>query len=340
MAQVKSRTARAALSSFGLPGVGAMPLQTCKTIAEAVQVAERAHRAELPLIPIGVGTNCAFLENPVPAIFLRSIDQSLKTHRAKGSKGSKIELTVGAGLPWDKLVRFAVAHGWSGIESLSGIPGTSGAAPVQNIGAYGASLADTLEFVEALDLKTLRPIRLSRADCGFGYRTSIFNGAERGRFFIASIRLRLQTGLHPSPSLVEIRNTTLRTRRKKLPDYKKIPNCGSFFKNPIVAATVAKKFLQKNPNAPHWPAQEKKTKLSAGWLIENSGVRNKHWGKIAISPQHALILVNQGETKHVFLKRAIANITTAVKNKFGILLKPEPNLFDADFAKGVFRKQI
>ena len=336
MAQVKSLRVSSLLSSFGLPGEGAIPLQTCKTIAEAVQVAEQAHRAELPIIPIGEGTNCAFLESPIPAVFLRSTDQSLKIRQAKSSK---ILLKVGGGLPWDKLVRFAVGRGWSGVESLSGIPGTCGAAPVQNIGAYGASLADTLESVEALDLKTLQTMRLSRADCGFGYRTSIFNGTERGRFFIASINLRLRTGLHPSPSLAEIRNTTLQTRRQKLPDYKKIPNCGSFFKNPIIAATVAKKFLQKNPSAPHWPAPAKKTKLSAGWLIENSGARGKHWGKITISPQHALVLINQGETKHVFLKRAIADITLAVKNKFGILLQTEPNLFDADFAEKIFEKQ-
>jgi UDP-N-acetylmuramate dehydrogenase len=342
------------LSSFGLPGQGAATWRA-RDLAEAVAAARKARRQGLPVIPIGEGTNCAFLESAIPAVFLRSRDRSLRV-REIGSKvkGSKILVSAGAGLPWDALVRFAVGQGWGGAECLSGIPGTCGAAPVQNIGAYGASLADILESVEALDLKTLRPVQLSRAECGFGYRSSIFNGAERGRFFVSSINLRfggtqpatvpnhpeLLAELSPNPPLMEIRNAVLRIRRRKLPDYKKIPNCGSFFKNPIVAAALAKKFLQKNPGAPHWPEPDHKTKLSAGWLIENSGVRNKHWGKIRISPQHALILTNEGEIKHAFLKRAIADITMAVKNRFGILLEPEPNLLSATFAGKISKKQF
>jgi len=319
------------LSTFGLPGRGAAVVR-CGDIRSAIAAISEARARGFPVFPIGEGSNCVFLEKHVPAVFIRSSDRAIRRH----GRGSRAYLTAGAGLPWDALVKFAVARGLGGIESLSGIPGTCGAAPVQNIGAYGSELSHTLASVQVIDLRTLRERDIPLAGCRFGYRRSIFNTTHRGRFFIASITLRLKKD--KKAPLIARRRAILRTRRQKLPDYKKIPNCGSFFKNPIIGKAAAKQFLENHPDAPHWP-ESKGMKLSAAWLIERSGMRHKRWGNISISPDHALILVNLGETDHRFIKKAIADLQSAVRKKFKITITPEPNLLEKSMIKNILRQQ-
>jgi UDP-N-acetylmuramate dehydrogenase len=339
---------RQRLSSFALPGEGSCVVRF-KTMREASAGVQAAHRRGLPTIPLGAGTNCVFLEPKLSAVFLQSCDRSLAVKRA----ASKTLITAGAGLPWDDLVRFAARHDLSGLEYLSGIPGTCGAAPVQNIGAYGAELAASIRSVEVLNLKTLQFQKLSREECGFGYRRSIFNTSERGLFLIGSITLEFTRGRsaampdYPelgrftslSPSLSELRHAILRIRRKKLPDYKTTPNCGSFFKNPVVGRKAASAILKCHPDIPHWPSGDGDIKFSAAWLIDHSGLRNRHWGNISISTKHALVLINTGETEHKNLRFAIEKITAVVYKAFGVDLETEPNLLDKSYVANFVTKQ-
>jgi UDP-N-acetylmuramate dehydrogenase len=336
------------LSTFGLPGSG-VETRYFTRASDAIAQIRHARAKGFPIIPAGDGTNCAFLAAKIPAVFLRSDDKSLKA--VKG--GSTVRVTVGAGFNWDDLVRAAVKNDWSGIERLSGIPGTCGAAPVQNIGAYGASLSDVVASVRAVNLRTLQLVTLSSGDCHFGYRTSIFNTTRRGEFLITSMTLRLRKGgiaivsdhaelraiLPAKPSLSQVRKLILVIRKRKLPDYMTLPNCGSFFKNPIVSKKVGDRLLSLFPDAPHWEEGKKNIKFSAAWLIDHSGVRDRHWGKIAISKKHALVLVNRGEKQHEQLRKAIQSISDAVRKKFGVVLEPEPNLFDEGYAKRALSAQ-
>jgi UDP-N-acetylmuramate dehydrogenase len=345
----KSKSEKERLSTFGLPGEG-IATRFFKTAIGAVHEVRCAHKAGFPVLPVGDGSNCAFLEANVPAVFLKSADTSLKAVK----KGKTISVTVGAGYRWDDFVNYAVKQGWVGVERLSGIPGTCGAVPVQNIGAYGASLSDVFESAQCVNLKTLKFAKMTRAACGFGYRTSIFNTTRRGEFLILSVTMRFRLGgvpdisnyaelqkiLSGNPSLLQVRQTILAIRKRKLPDWKTLPNCGSFFKNPIVDKKIGDALFKKYPDALHWSEGKNKIKLSAAWLIERSGVRKKQWGKIAISPQHALVLVNRGEKNHEKLREAIVAIISAVDEKFGITLQPEPNLLNARYIKELARAQF
>ena len=347
---IKSKTSHGQLSTFGLPGQG-IETRFFKTAAEAVREVKRAHKSGFPVLPAGEGSNCVFLEATVPAVFLKSKNAALKGVR----KGKTVIVTVGAAYSWDQFVQFAVKQGWAGVERLSGIPGTVGAAPVQNIGAYGASLSDVLEFVQGVNLKTLKPVKLSKKACSFGYRSSMFNGAHQGEFLITSVTVKLQLAGIPdvsdheelkrmlagtTPSLRDVRDAVLAIRKRKLPDWRTLPNCGSFFKNPIVDKKMAKLILKKGAQAPHWSEKAGNVKFSAAWLIEKSGVRDESWGKISLSPQHALVLVNRGEKNHEKLREAILAIITAVDRKFGIILQPEPNFLTARYAKEFARVQF
>ncbi len=346
---IKSKPEKERLSTFGLPGQG-IETRFFKTAAAAVHEVRRAHKAGFPVLPVGDGSNCAFLEASVPAVFLKSADTSLKAVK----KGKTVSITVGAGYSWDDFVNYAAKQGWVGIERLSGIPGTCGAAPVQNIGAYGASLSDVFDSAQCVNLKTLKLAKMTRAACGFGYRTSIFNTMRRGEFLIVSVTLRLRIGgipdvfdhaefqkmLPADPSLLQIRKAVLGIRAKKLPDWKKMPNCGSFFKNPVVDAKTGSALLKKHPGVPHWSEGKNNIKFSAAWLIERSGVRDKHWGKISVSREHSLVLVNRGEKNHEKLREAIVAIVSAVDEKFGITLQSEPNLLNARYVKELARAQF
>jgi UDP-N-acetylmuramate dehydrogenase len=354
------------LSSFALPCEG-IRTTSFKNAVEAINAVKSARRLGVPVIPLGAGTNCVFLEPKLPVVFLQSRNKTIAVKRVTNNKKQgtrKTLVTAGAGLSWDELVKFTVQHNLQGLECLSGIPSTCGAAPVQNIGAYGTELAATLQSVEALNLKTLRRQKLSRKQCEFGYRRSIFNTTERGTFLILSITLALtpsRTARQPKypgfanltnrdtisprdrisvncqPSLAAVRRAVLRVRRKKLPDYKTTPNCGSFFKNPIVSPATAAKILKRHPSLPHWPEPDGNVKLSAAWLIDAGGLRKRHWGKIHVSPYHALILVNEGDRNHQNIRRAIQEIRAVVRNTFGVTIETEPNLIDRKFVS-TFKK--
>lgn len=254
-------------------------------------------------------------------------------------------IKIGAGENWDKVVAKAVSGGLSGIEALSLIPGTAGATPIQNVGAYGQEISDSLVSVEAYDLHTLAWVTIPGSACGFGYRTSRFKTTDRDRFLISHITLRL-TKKNPTPPFYRaladyfnerkitsftpfiVRKAVIDIRSSKLPDPHKVANNGSFFANPVVDTETAKRLLIENPNMPVWPDESGLSKIPAAWLIEQAGFKDHHDKETGMATWHKqpLVLVNEHAKTTADLLKFKAKIVDAVSAKFGITLVQEPEL--------------
>ena len=242
-----------------------------------------------------------------------------------------------AGETWHDLVTWTVEQGFGGLENLALIPGTAGAAPVQNIGAYGAELADFFYSLDAYDRETGETLLFEKQACGFAYRDSVFK-QKPNRYVVLTIRLSLPrqwtanlrfAGLTDladvpdlSPRMVMDRVVALRT--SKLPDWKVNPNAGSFFQNPIVPIEAAEPILAEFPAAPNYPQPDGLTKLSAGWLIEKSGLKGFRMGPVGMSERHALVVVNHGGATQSDVAALASHVKMAVKDRFGVLLHEEP----------------
>ena len=252
---------------------------------------------------------------------------------------------IGAGENWDDVVAWTVKHGWSGIEFLSLIPGTAGAAPIQNIGAYGAEIAETLLEVGAYDTRTEAFGGIQAANCNFSYRSSRFKTEDKGRFFITSIVLKLSKS-SPKPPFYEsldaylkenainefkpadIRDAVIAIRTSKLPDPNKVANNGSFFTNPIVDEEKVTELKERYPQIKCWPEPDNKIKLSAAWMIETAGFRDFHDEQTGMAtwPTQAMTLINESAKSTADLLAFKQKITDKVKEKFGISLEQEPEL--------------
>ena len=252
-----------------------------------------------------------------------------------------VTLRVQAGVEWDDFVRYCVERGLGGVENLSGIPGTAGAAPVQNIGAYGAEVADTIAEVGAYLPDSGEIHTFSNAECRFGYRESIFKYELKGRAIILSATFRLS--LNPvfnigygdlerevqalgGPSLENIRRAILSIRDEKLPDPKVLGNSGSFFKNPVVPQELAEALRVQYPDMPQYTASEGR-KLAAGWLIDRAGLKGFRLGNAGVHEKQALVLVNYGEATGAEILAVAARVIAAVEAKFGITLQMEVNVW-------------
>ena len=251
--------------------------------------------------------------------------------------GATVRIRVDAGVEWDDLVEWAVQRGLWGIENLSLIPGKAGAAPVQNIGAYGCEAKDVIERVEMYCVETGTMLTLDAAHCGFGYRESVFKHDLKGRVVITAIEIRLSHT--PCPKLgygdVEARGgTTLRNireaicaiRRAKLPDPAVLGNAGSFFKNPVVETAVAERLLAEYPGMPHYPAPDGRVKLAAGWLIDQAGMKGRREGPVGIHERQALVIVNHGGATGGEVIAFARTVQTRVREKFGIEIDTEVNI--------------
>ncbi len=260
-------------------------------------------------------------------------------------QGDHTFLTVGAGENWDSVVERTVRENLSGIENLSLIPGSTGATPVQNVGAYGREIADTLVCVQAYDRTEKKFVTIPKIECAFGYRTSRFKTTDRGRFFITSITLSLsQTKpLPPFYSSLEryfsehkitnytpqaVRQAVIAIRSSKLPDPAKVANCGSFFANPIIPRSQLEELKESFPNIMYWDVSDDKAKISAAWLLEYLGLKGYHEPNtgMAIWDKQPLVFVNENAKNTVSLIAFRDAIMDAVDKKFGIQLEQEPEL--------------
>ena len=318
-------------NSLGIPSWASFVIKV-KSKAEIQEAIELAKRERLPLIPLGDGTNT------LPRSQIKAVVMILEL---KGIIIETEKLAIQAGENWDEVVKFAVAHELSGIEALSGIPGLAGATPIQNIGAYGSEIADTIESVEVYDKEKEKFLILKKSECDFSYRNSIFKKNPE-RFIVTSMTLGLSKEKpktpdykdvkkyfaeknNNNPSLLEIREAIINIRKNKLPDPSVIPNAGSYFTNPILEEKVALQIKSQFPEVPLFPFQNQ-FKISAGWLIEQVGLKGEMVGKIKIYDKNALVLTNPEHATFEEIREAEETIHQKVFQKFNITLDREPRI--------------
>jgi len=299
-----------------------------------------AQKKNLPIHVLGEGSNTIFSDAAINKFFLKLGFDAIREIR---KDQTEVVIEIEAGVSWDKAVAWSVERGYQGIETLSGIPGTVGAAPIQNIGAYGQEFANVAVEIRAYDIESSSPIVLRPKDCEFGYRISVFKKSGRGRYIITGVTIRLSL-LPPaipaypgikeklasegisSPSLQDIRRIILATRAEKLPDPRKYPNVGSFFENPLISQAQAEKLKRNYPNLPIFPASGGKAKVSAGWLIDACGLKEKDFDHLHVDKRNALVLVNDGSATFQTVIETAQEIIKSVRTKFGIELEIEPDL--------------
>jgi len=263
--------------------------------------------------------------------------------------GTEVVLKVGAGVEWNDLVLGCIEKNYGGLENLSLIPGLVGAAPIQNIGAYGVELKDTFHELEAIDLRSGVSVKFSAGDCGFGYRDSVFKHKFQGQFLISSVSFRLAKLSAPKVhycfrteygdvrktlgemnvrelSLKAVSEAICRIRRAKLPDPKELGNAGSFFKNPSVPIAQLRTLASQYPKIPHYPQEDGTAKIPAGWLVEECGWKGKRAGRAGSHKTQALVLVNYGGATGQEILELSEAISRSVKEKFGIELSREVNV--------------
>ncbi len=309
---------------------------------EVADVLQWADARQLPALMVGNGSNIVWTDKGFPGIVLVN---KISRYELQDEDGFNFYVTVGGGDNWDELVAKTVATGLTGIEYLSLIPGTAGATPVQNVGAYGQELANVLVSIEAYDHQTKNFVTIPPTDCGFGYRTSRFKTTDHGRFFITAITLHL-TKSNPAPPfyaslqsyLTEhniqpytpqaIRDAVIAIRTSKLPDPAKVANNGSFFANPVVDSGTLVQLQADHPDIVYWQTEDDRIKLSAAWLVEQAGFKGFHDTETGMAtwPQQALVLVNEKAKQTNDLLKFKQKIVDAVKAQFDVTLQQEPEL--------------
>ncbi len=325
---------------------------TLRVDARATLLAEIRDASKLPelldfpavrngrLLVLGEGSNVLFtgdFDGTVLAIETRGVQVE--------SDGDSARIAVAAGERWDDFVRWTLGHGYAGLENLILIPGTVGAAPIQNIGAYGCEVAEFIESVEAWDLRERRVVTLDHATCAFAYRDSLFKH-EPGRYIVTAVRFVLPrsrplrtdyAGINEQlarmgvdkPAPFHVAEAVVHLRTSKLPDPAVIGNAGSFFKNPIVEAALADTLKREHPGLAVWPQLDGRCKISAAWMIEAAGFKGIREGDAGISNRHALVLVNHGKATGPQLWTLAQRVMLGVHDKFGVTLEPEPVVIGA-----------
>ena len=255
-----------------------------------------------------------------------------------------VYITVNAGEDWHELVLWCVLNDYGGIENLSLIPGNVGTCPIQNIGAYGVEVKDTITRVEALEIETGKLISFSNEACNFGYRNSIFKNKEKGKYIITSVSFQLTKRNHhlnssygaietelaskeiTKPTLKDISDAVIAIRKSKLPDPKEIGNSGSFFKNPVITKTQFLELQKEYPKIPSYRLSDIEVKVPAGWLIEQAGFKGKRFGNYGVHEKQALVLVNYGNASGKEIYQLAQQIQKTILNQFGVSLEIEVNV--------------
>ncbi|MBL8308329.1 MAG: UDP-N-acetylmuramate dehydrogenase [Rubrivivax sp.] len=333
---VQQRASLREHNTFGLPAV-ARTLVRIKSEADVRRVVDHPEYGVAPKLVLGGGSNLV-LTRDVEAVVLKVEIPGIRLLREDADAWI---VEAGAGESWHGVVAWAIAQGIPGLENLALIPGAVGAAPVQNIGAYGVELQDRFESLDAVDLVTGRTVTLDAPMCRFGYRDSVFKQALAGKSVIVRVRLRCPRPWQPVIGYLDLERKVAETgitapdartvfdwvcaiRRAKLPDPAVIGNAGSFFKNPVVTAEQCRDIIGRDPEVVHYPLPDGSVKLAAGWLIDACGWKGKSVGRAGVYERQALVLVNRGGASGAEVVTLARAIQESVYGRFGIRLEPEP----------------
>lgn len=291
-----------------------------------------------PFIHIGGGSNLLFAGDcDTTLLHSRIFGVDVIDHR-----GDYVTVRAGAAVVWDDFVGWAVASRLAGVENLSLIPGETGSAAVQNIGAYGSEVKDVIDSVDTVDMLTGETRRFTKEECGYGYRRSVFKRSDMKRYVITHVTMRLSRRFTPnlsygalreltesmtmSPSLSDMRHIVIRMRRSKLPDPATLGNAGSFFTNPIVDRDTAARLKAEYPSMPQYAADDGGVKLSAGWMIERAGWKGRTVGHAGVYDRQALVIVNHGGATGDEVIAVARAVISDVEKMFGVTLTPEVNI--------------
>lgn len=337
-AVVFSRVSLKPFNTFGID-VNAAQFAEAKTDDDVRELLAHAGQQQLPVLVIGGGSNL-LLTQDIPALVVRMASSGV---RLLSDDGQDVLVEAEAGEPWHPFVQWTLAQGLVGLENLSLIPGTVGAAPMQNIGAYGVEIKDVFAGLTALDRQTGELRDFSLEECGFAYRDSVFK-RNPGRWVILRVRFALQrhAALHldygpvrqrldergiEQPTATDVSEAICSIRREKLPDPAELGNAGSFFKNPVVSAVLAERIRQEHPAVVAYPQADGQVKLAAGWLIEQAGWKGHRDGDAGVHQMQALVLVNHGGASGEQLHHLAQAIQGDILRRFGVELEMEPNLY-------------
>jgi UDP-N-acetylmuramate dehydrogenase len=294
-----------------------------------------------PLRVLGGGSNILLTQSIPGTVILNSI----KGIQLEKENDTHVWVRVGAGEVWHEFVCYAIENNWAGIENLALIPGTVGAAPIQNIGAYGVEVKEVIEQVEVWHLETQKLIVIPHQECAFGYRDSIFKQALAGKCIITGVLFRLSKKHQPNvsygaiqdalaakgkdknPGIHDIAEAVMEIRRSKLPDPKQIGNAGSFFKNPVISSAQYQLLQNQYPHIPGYILNEAQVKIPAGWLIEHAGWKGHRVGNTGVHTRQALVLVNYGHAQGKEILALATTIINSVQEKFGIYLEKEVQIW-------------
>ncbi len=293
------------------------------------------------VVVLGGGSNVLFTDELRTTV----LHPANRTITVEEETPTEVTVRAGAGVVWDELVNFALDHGYHGIENLSMIPGHCGAAPIQNIGAYGTELCEVFEKLQAVDLNTGNTVIFTSPECEFGYRNSVFKTRARGQYCITDIYLKLsklprfnleygalQATLDEmgvaTPDLWDVSKAVRHIRSSKLPDPGKTGNAGSFFKNPVIEKTFYESLQKRWPDMPCYKISETHVKVPAGWLIDKAGWKGFRYGKAGVHDKQALVLINLGDTTGKEVLELARKIREDIYQHYGIELQAEVNIWD------------
>ncbi|TMH75250.1 MAG: UDP-N-acetylmuramate dehydrogenase [Betaproteobacteria bacterium] len=334
-AELQANASLNALNAFGVNATAAW-LAHVQCESDLAPVLADRRVAGWPQLVLGGGTNILFASD-FPGLVVRVGIPGL---RAAGQTGDSWLFEIGAGMDWHHTVQSLLEAGFGGLENLALIPGTVGAAPIQNIGAYGLEIAERLHSVRAWDCRGQAVVQMDAAECGFGYRDSVFKREYKGSRIVLSVTLALPKRWQPvlgyteldrelkalsnqTPSAGEIFNAVCAIRRRKLPDPALLGNAGSFFKNPIVTREKRTELISHFPSLVSYALSGGRFKLAAGWLIEACGMKGASRGRAAVYDRQALVLVNRGGATGREILDLASEVQARVAEKFGVVLEPE-----------------
>ncbi len=339
MASIQENVSLKPYNTFGVEAL-ARYFTTLRQKEDLFELIHSKVYSAFPHLILGGGSNILFTHH-YEGLVIRT---ALTGLAVVSQTDSHVDLKVGSGVVWDDVVAYCVDQGWGGIENLSLIPGTAGAAPIQNIGAYGVEIKQVIQTVDVIDMKDGTERSFTNADCQFGYRESAFKGAWKEKYFISSITLRLTKKNHQlsthygaitevlqqrkvsTPSLHDVRDVVIHIRQSKLPDPAVLGNAGSFFKNPTIAVAHLAVIQESYPSMPFYPVDNQYVKVPAGWLIEQCGWKGKKFAKVAVHHQQALVLINLGGATGEEIIALARKISESVREKFNINLVMEVNI--------------